>query len=106
MKILGRANAKLCARHTGQLGAFVENNIGISQWVPLSAQRFIIYDDHSMQIYTSDTKNTQINVPRTQYATEIPNKMEKYILDIQAKNTLAIKQYGDSKALNPTESQS
>ena len=60
MIILGHANTKLCARHKCKLGNFVENNAGISQGSPLSAQLFIIYADYAMQIYTNDIQNARV----------------------------------------------
>ena len=36
------------------------NNVGGFQGIPISAQLFIIYDDHIMNKYTNDIRNSNI----------------------------------------------
>ena len=58
MIILGHANTKLCTKYSGGLGNF--DNAGIVQGSPLSAQLFIIYDDHAVAICPNDIRNGRL----------------------------------------------
>ena len=52
----------LRSKQSGQYSQKINNNIGVPQGCPLSANFFNIYDDHGMKKYNEQVKTTNITI--------------------------------------------
>ena len=86
-----RGDVQLRARHSGQIGNFVNINNGVSHGGPLSAQLFIIYPDYATKSYTCDIRNANISsVQNTIREDNTDRKWAKRTLELKTKIVLAI----------------
>ena len=59
--IKGHTENKLCSKHKNKTSKYINNNVGVFQGSPISAQLFVIYADKVIQDYKEELIKCQIN---------------------------------------------